>query len=60
MTEVSAEVWYWSPAGMQQVKAHPALQGYVEKRVVERLLEEAHSRGYQQGLANALARINPK
>jgi len=55
--EVVAEVWYWSPAGMQQSKVHPALTGYIEKRIVEELLQEANRQGYQRGLAMAMQKI---
>ena len=46
--EVDAQVWYWTPAGMREFVKTSA-EGYIAKRDVERLLEDAHRRGYIQG-----------
>lgn len=57
MSTVEAHLWYWTPAGMRERPAGPSLlaTAYVEVSEAERLLEEAHRRGYQQALENQQA-----
>ena len=51
---VEANVRYWTPDGMQpRPRMGGSLIRYVEATEVERLLEEAHARGYRQAKAEA-------
>lgn len=52
MIEVTANVYHWTPDGMRERVASPCARSetaWIEKREVERLLEEAHERGFQRG-----------
>lgn len=49
---VDANVWYWTAKGMTTRDTGEV--GYIERREVERLLEEAHARGKRQGLEQAI------
>jgi hypothetical protein len=44
---VDAQVWHWSRGGMAPGSTDG--NSYIELREVERLLEEAHQRGFQRG-----------
>ncbi len=47
--EVEAPIWYWTPEGMREnYSSRGGKTAYLEQRVVERLLEEAHRRGFEQ------------
>ena len=50
--EVDAPVWYWTPHGMRQQLSIAQLSTdhtrYITVEDAERLLEEAHARGYRQ------------
>lgn len=51
---VEANVRYWTPDGMQpRARMGGSLVRYVEATEVERLLEEAHARGYRQAKEEA-------
>lgn len=59
MTEVVAEVWYWTPTGMTQSTASGdvnPLAAYVARRDVIDLLEDAHRRGVEAGERALLAK----
>ena len=45
--EVEAQIYVWTVNGMRRTNSDT---GYVETAEVERLLEEAHRRAYEQGL----------
>lgn len=47
---VDAEIWIWTSTGMRRT---PSNEGFIATREIERLLEEAHERGRQQGLRQA-------
>lgn len=50
--EVEAQIFYWAPEGMVRNRA-PLIThavAYVMKSEAERLLEEAHTRGFERGL----------
>lgn len=49
MIEVEARLLYWTAQGMRATVPAPGGEGYIERREVERLLEEAHARGKRQG-----------
>ena len=46
MIDVQATVWVWTPTGMQTVPAPSGKVEYIEKSEVQRLLEEAHTLGW--------------
>jgi hypothetical protein len=51
MAEITAHVYYWTPAGMREgggPDTYGSVFGYVEVREVERLLEEAHRKGWEK------------
>lgn len=52
--EVEAHVWYWTKDGMREIAETPNRVGYIEKREVERMLEEAHTRGHRLALEAAM------
>lgn len=57
--EIEATVYHWTQTGMRK---GAALAGdtYIERSEVERLLEAAHRRGYEQGeLAASDVRTKP-
>lgn len=41
---VDAVIWYWTPTGMRRARFRDEGAGYIERREVERLLEEADER----------------
>ncbi len=46
---VDAKIWVWTKHRMVLMQDGPAFStGYIERSEAERLLEEAHKRGYQQ------------
>lgn len=49
MAVVDARVLHWTATGMRETGG---IGDYIEKREVERLLEEAHQRGYEKGQAD--------
>lgn len=52
---VDAEVWYWQPTGMSKSVAFAcgaSRERYITVRDAERLLEEAHKRGFRDGYDN--------
>ena len=49
MAVVDAEVWAYTPAGMRRTT--DTIGGYVTVSDMERLLEEAHARGFRRGVA---------
>jgi hypothetical protein len=51
MAIVESEIWHWTAEGMRRGGVH---QGYITVRDAERLLKEAHERGRQQGLTEAV------
>ncbi len=58
MIEVEAPLLYWTPDGMRQSVTFPCQRSttaYVEKAEVERLLEAAHERGWQNAMKAANA-----
>lgn len=51
--EIEAQVWYWTPYGMERnPKGSP--ERYVHVSEVERLLGEAHRRGKEAGRMEGL------
>lgn len=52
--EIEVPIRYWTPDGMQpRPRMGGSLVRYVEASEVERLLEEAHARGYRQAKEEA-------
>jgi hypothetical protein len=51
--EVTAPVLKWTAVGMRP----KGLGEYIEKREVERLLDEAYRRGFEVGVEKAMERI---
>lgn len=51
MIEVDVKCWSWAPSGMQTSGSG----GYVRVQDVERLLEEAHVRGREEGRLRVLS-----
>lgn len=49
--EIEAHLWYWTEHGMRRGGVG---NGYIEKREVESLLEEAHRRGKEAGRLEGL------
>lgn len=49
--EIQAVIWYWTIRGMRRRPDVDSTVQYVEKAEAEKLLEEAHQRGYEQGRA---------
>lgn len=47
---VDVEVWSWTPAGMRRVAETTGAIRYIEVTEAERLLEEAHRRGYEAAI----------
>jgi hypothetical protein len=54
--EVEAHIFYWTPTGMSQRRHSVDGEGYIARREVEELLEQAHARGKRQGMRDAESR----
>lgn len=48
MAELTAEIWHWTAFGMR--RNYDSNEGWISRREAEKLCEEAHRRGYAQGL----------
>lgn len=58
--QVDAELYYWTINSMRRQPLDCRSQAYVTKEQAERLLEEAHRRGYERGCEDMQDQMNRK
>jgi hypothetical protein len=55
--EVEARIVYWTAEGMKVGEPPPGHDGYIERREVERLLEQVHRRAWEASARACAAEV---